>query len=156
MVKINRIILTENGFTLIETLIALIITGILTISTFPTLLRLYDFYQLNQVVSTLQSDLHYIRDHNMGPYKSSERLSIRIYAFENRYTVSFDPHGQTHLPRQLHQNITIPLTYPLMILTFTSQGTVSQGFTLPIRSKYYSKELVFSIGTGGFDIRDSE
>ena len=149
-----RLVYNPSGFTLIETIISLVITGILTLVSIPTILRLHDYHQLNQAVTVLQADLHYVRDFNMGPLKSDELLSIWIYSLENRYVVAIGPHGRVHIPRQLPKNVTIPLGSEIMTLTFSRQGSVSSGQSLTIRSKYYTKRLVFSIGTGGFDIRN--
>ena len=152
----KKLVFTNKGFTLIEALISLVITGILSLIAIPISLRLYDYHQLNQALIVLQSDLHYVRDFNMGPQASNQLLSILIYSQENRYDITIGAHGIGHISRQLPKNVHISSGYPILSLTFNRQGGVSSAQSIPIRSKYYSKLLVFSIGTGGFDIRDEK
>jgi len=148
-------ILNESGFTLIETLISLVITSVLTLTTVPTILRLYDYHNLNQAATVLQSDLHFIRDFNMGPLKGNTMLSIRIFTLRDQYLIDISPRGGPYKERYLPKNVTIPHGNQVIDIIFNTQGNITQGGkTLMIRSKYYSRYLVFSIGTGGFDVRD--
>ena len=145
--------LNQVGFTLIEALISLVITGILSLVTFPMILRLYDYHHLNQALAVLQADLHYVRDFNMGGSYSNNSMSLIIYAQENRYELRMNSQQKVHTERILPKNVEMPLLYPVTEITFNTQGNLSLGQTLLVRSKYYSRYVVFSIGSGGFDIR---
>ena len=68
-------ILNQKGFTLIEALLALLITGTLSLISFPPLVKLYDGIKLNQAIALLQSDLNYIRQANMMPFHKTEPTS---------------------------------------------------------------------------------
>ena len=54
-------ILNQKGFTLIEALLALLITGTLSLISFPPLVKLYDGIKLNQAIALLQSDLTFAK-----------------------------------------------------------------------------------------------
>ncbi|MDE5977192.1 MAG: type II secretion system GspH family protein [Turicibacter sp.] len=143
----------QKAFTLIEALIALSITGIIYLISVPAVMNIYDYLKLNQATALFQSDLHYIREHNMMPFQNNS-LSLRIYHKENYYVI-------------LKNNKTITLTRQLPIgvnfgavststtdLTFNKLGHISNGTTLTIQSGAFKKNIVFSIGTGGIDIRE--
>lgn len=145
----------QKGFTLVETLLALIITGILYSISMPSLVKLYDFIKLNQFISVLQSDLHYIREYNMLPIKG-DKLTLQIYHKHNYYVI-LDNSSTVKERRDFPYQVTIPSTSSSTTdITFNNLGHVSSGKTLTIKSHYFKKNVVFSIGTGGIDIRDSD
>ena len=57
----------QKAFTLIEALIALVITGMIYLLYAPTFIKLYDYIKLNQAISMLQSDLHYVPEKQYAP-----------------------------------------------------------------------------------------
>lgn len=146
-------ILNQKGFTLIEALLALLITGTLSLISFPPLVKLYDGIKLNQAIALLQSDLNYIRQANMMPFQGGT-YTLRIYHKENKYALR--QNGTNQQLRTLPQGISFPsVSTTLTDLAFNNLGHIGGGQTLLIKSKYQEKKIVFSIGTGGIDIRDS-
>lgn len=143
----------QKAFTLIEALIALVITGMIYLLFAPTFIKLYDCIKLNQAISMLQSDLHYVRENNMLPLQGST-LSLRIYHKQNYYLI-LQNGSKTKLKRELPQGVSIPANVNMTDITFNNLGHVASGKTFIIQSEYFKKNLVFSIGTGGIDIRDA-
>ncbi len=143
----------QKAFTLIEAILALSITGVLYFFSLPSFLRFYDYIKLNQAISVLQSDLHYIRESNMLPLQNNS-LSIRIYHKQNYYLI-LQNGSKAKLKRDLPQGVSIPSSVTMTDLTFNSNGHVSSGKTLIIQSEHFKKNIVFSIGIGGIDIRDT-
>ena len=119
----------------------------------PTFIKLYDYIKLNQAISMLQSDLHYVRENNMLPLQGST-LSLRIYHKQNYYLI-LQNGSKTKLKRELPQSVSIPANVNMTDITFNNLGHVASGKTFIIQSEYFKKNLVFSIGTGGIDIRDA-
>ena len=76
----------QKGFTLVEALLALLITGVLFLLSFPPFLKLYDHIKLNQAIALLQSDLNYIRQANMMPLQGGA-YTLRIYHKQNSYVL---------------------------------------------------------------------
>ena len=142
--------LTNRGFTLTEVLIALAITGFLTLTTFPFLLRLYDYLKLNQALMVLEADLHYVRNFNMVP-RENERMTLRIFHEENRYVLLVGDVVQDE--RVLPRNISILGANPTTNIRFNEAGNLGMGRTLHVESNYYSRRVVFAVGIGGFEIR---
>jgi len=150
----KHVSINQVGFTLVEALVSLIITSILSLMAFPTILRLYDYHLLNQTVTVLQGDLHHTRDYNMSGSHSNDYMSMIIYSQEDRYELRTSALKVIHTERDLPKNVRMPLAYPITEITFNTQGNLSRGQSLLVKSKYYSKNIVFSIGIGGIDIRD--
>ena len=73
----------QKGFTLIEALLAITITGMIYLISMPPLIKLYDYMKLNQAISTFQSDLYFVRESNM----LSNPLTLRIYHKQNYYVI---------------------------------------------------------------------
>lgn len=145
---------TQKGFTLIEALLALSITGMIYLISAPTFIKLYDYIKLNETISVLQSDLHYVREYNMMTIQGST-LSIRIYHKQNYYVV-IQNNSQIKIKRELPLGVSIPSVSTTMTeLTFNNLGHVSSGKTITIQSEHFKKNIVFSIGTGGIDIREA-
>lgn len=143
----------QKAFTLIEALIALVITSMIYLLFTPTFIKLYDYIKLNQAISVLQSDLHYVRENNMLPLQGNT-LSLRIYHKQNYYLML--QNGSTpKLKRELPQGISIPANVNITDITFNHLGHVASAKTFIIQSEHFKKNLVFSIGTGGIDIRDA-
>lgn len=144
----------QKAFTLIEALLALTITGIIYLISAPTFIKLYDHMKLNQATSVLQSDLHYVREYNMMPIQGST-LSIRIFHKQNYYVI-IQNNSKIKIKRQFPPGISIPsVSANTTDLTFNNLGHVSNGKTMTIQSEHFKKNIVFSIGTGGIDIREA-
>lgn len=143
----------QKGFTLVEALLALLITGVLFLLSFPPFLKLYDYIKLNQAIALLQSDLNYIRQANMMPLQGGA-YTLRIYHKQNSYVLRQG--GVDLQTRVFPTGVFIPsVSTTSTDLSFNNLGHITRGLTLTIKSKYYEKKIVFSIGTGGIDIRDS-
>ena len=146
-------ILNQKGFTLIEALLALLITGTLSLISFPPLVKRYDGIKRKQAIALRQSDLNDIRQANMMPFQGGT-YTLRIYHKENKYALR--QNGTNQQLRTLPQGISFPsVSTTLTDLSFNNLGHIGGGQTLLIKSKYQEKKIVFSIGTGGIDIRDS-
>lgn len=143
----------QKGFTLIEAIITLSITGVLYFISVPNFLRLYDYIKLNQAISVLQSDLLYIKELNMLPLENNS-FSIRIYHQQNYYLILQNA-SKVKLKRTLPQGVRIPNAAQITDIKFNANGHISSGKTLTIQSEQFKKNIVFSIGTGGMDIRDA-
>ena len=142
----------ERGFTLIEALISLIIVTIFTLVSYPFVISLYDYFQLNQVLTTLQADLHRVRDFNMMPLQEEEQMTLRIYHQENRYVILVG--NQVQELRHFPGNVTMPHQNAISNITFNSQGNLGMGRTMIVRSREHERRVVFSVGMGGFDVRE--
>lgn len=141
----------DKGFTLIETLISLAIVATLSIASFPFVVQLFDYMQLNQVITVLQSDLHYLRDMNMMQLDDAPLRYIRIYHDEQRYVLIRGE--EIEFERFFPSTIQIPHSQPISIIRFNSAGNLGQGRTLQIESNHHQRQFVFSVGMGGFDVR---
>jgi len=143
--------LNNHGFTLTEALISLAITSILASFSLPSLSRFYDHFQINQAVAVLQSDLHRVRDHNMVPLASGQSKSLVIDHADNSYAIV---KGDVAVAsRRLPTRVTISGDGATRI-SFTASGNISRAGTLTVASRYHTRRLVFSIGIGGFDVRE--
>ena len=111
--NLNRITSSQKGFTLIEALLAITITGMIYLISMPPLIKLYDYYVI------LQNGTKII------------------------------------LNRQLPTGITIPANLNMTDIRFNNLGHTTSGRTLTMQSEQFKKNIVFSIGIGGIDIRDA-
>jgi len=142
----------EKGFTLIEALLCLVILGIFTTLSVDFVLRLTDYIRLNSALSVFQDDLHYSRVFNMLRSSESGRMSIRILHENNRYEILVNDVVQKE--RELPRGIRIPSANQVSTLSFNERGNLGQGRTLVFASNYRQRQVVFSIGVGGFDVRE--
>lgn len=143
--------MAEQGFTLTEALISLMITSLLTSFSLPSLARFYDEFNLNQALSVLQADLNRVRDFNMVPLQNGLAKAVVINHDDNTYelVLGTDPIAKRHLPPRVHIE-----GAGTTRITFTSSGNISRAGSLVVSSRYQQKRMVFSIGIGGIDIRD--
>jgi len=142
----------ERGFTLIEALISLVIVAVFAFISYPFVISLYDYFQLNQMLTTFQADLHLVRDVNMMPLQGEESMTLRIYHQENRYVVLVG--NQMQASRDFPRNVTMPHQNIVSNITFNSQGNLGMGRTIVVRSREHERRVVFSVGVGGFDVRE--
>jgi len=143
--------INQQGFTLTEALISLIITGLLTSFSLPSLARLYDEFQLHQALAVLQSDLHRVRDYNMVPLQSGLRKEVVIDHDNDVYELVLG--SETLAKRRLPDRVSIEGS-GMSRISFTSSGNISRPGSFTVNSRYLTKRVVFSIGIGGIDIRD--
>ena len=148
--NLNRITSSQKGFTLIEALLAITITGMIYLISMPPLIKLYDYMKLNQAISTFQSDLYFVRESNM----LSNPLTLRIYHKQNYYVI-LQNGTKIILNRQLPTGVTIPANLNMTDIRFNNLGHTTSGRTLTMQSEQFKKNIVFSIGIGGIDIRDA-
>ncbi|MGL4372616.1 MAG: type II secretion system protein [Turicibacter sp.] len=114
------------------------------------MLRLLDHGYMNQTLATFKSDLNLVRQHNMIP--GSKKLQLKVSSSQTDYVIQYSATLKTYLSRTLPSQIKIKLS-PTAPITFNERGNISAGKTIPITSRYDTKNVVFSIGTGGLDIR---
>lgn len=141
----------EQGFTLVEALISLIIVAILSLVSYPFIVNLYDYICLNQAIITFQSDLHYVRDFNMMPLAGDQRMTLRIHHHEDRYVILIG--NDILLERDLPNRVTMPHVDSISEISFNRQGNLGQGRTIQVVSQTNQRDVVFSVGVGGFDVR---
>jgi len=141
----------ERGFTLIEALVSLVIVSIFTLVSFPFVVNLYDYIRLNQALTMIQADLHYVRDFNMMPLQDDQRMTLRIYHDQDRYVILANQ--EVRLERDLPQNVSMPSQNTVTNITFNARGNLGMGRTILITSSQHERRLVFSVGVGGFDVR---
>ena len=106
--------------------------------------------KLNQAISTFQSDLYFVRESNM----LSNPLTLRIYHKQNYYVI-LQNGTKIILNRQLPTGVTIPANLNMTDIRFNNLGHTTSGRTLTMQSEQFKKNIVFSIGIGGIDIRDA-
>lgn len=145
----------SQGFTLIETLIALSITGIIILVTSSSFLKLYDYVNLNQALSVLQDDLSYARQYNMITHSTNERMILKIYHDKGYYELVKGNSSQPFIHRPLPPRVKIESSYPISDIIFNALGHVSKGQSFIVKTPGFKKQIVFSIGIGGIDIRDA-
>ena len=114
------------------------------------IIKLYDYMKLNQAISTFQSDLYFVRESNM----LSNPLTLRIYHKQNYYVI-LQNGTKIILNRQLPTGVTIPANLNMTDIRFNNLGHTTSGRTLTMQSEQFKKNIVFSIGIGGIDIRDA-
>lgn len=141
----------EDGFTLIEALISLVILSMVSLVSFTFILNLHDYIRLNRVLSVFQADLHYARDFNMMQLDGDAQMVIRIYHHENRYVILMGDVVQNE--RKLPNPISIPHQNTISNIRFNERGNLGVGRTFVFLSRYYERSVVFSVGAGGFDVR---
>jgi len=142
----------EQGFTLIEAIISLIILSILSLNSVTFVVNLHDYIQLNRVLAVFQADLHDARDVNMMQLSGQQRRIIRIYHNENRYVIL--DNNIVQVEREFPRNITVARgQHALSEISFNDRGNLGVARTFVFSSSYHTRSVVFSIGTGGFDVR---
>jgi len=141
----------EWGFTLIEALISLVILGIIALTSFNFVLNLQDYIRLNNVLAVFQADLHYARDFNMMNLAGDEQMVVRIYHNEDRYVILVG--NELRNERVLPTNISIPSNNNISNINFNNRGNLGAGRSIVFLSRYHERRVVFSVGTGGFDVR---
>ena len=146
----NKMSLNQKGFTLIEALLAITITGMIYLIGMPPLIKLYDYMKLNQAISTFQSDLYFVRESTM----LDDPLTLRIYHKQNYYVI-LQNGTKIIINRELPTGITIPANLNITDIRFNNLGHTTSGRTLTMKSEHFKKNIVFSIGIGGIDIRDA-
>lgn len=151
MIRLNN----SKGFTLIEALISIWITGSLILVSSFSLLRLYDYINLNQSLAVLQDDLAYVRQYNMLPHQTNNRMILQIYHDKGYYNLVKGNQAEAFIHRPLPPRVKIESAYPVSDILFNSLGHISKGQSFIVKTPSFSKEIVFSIGMGGIDIRDS-
>ena len=144
----------SKGFTLIEALIALSITGSLILISSFSLIRLYDYLNLNQSLAVLQDDLAYTRQYNMLTHQNNNRMILQIYHDKGYYHLVKGNQAEAFIHRPLPPRVKIESAYPVSEIHFNNLGHISKGQTFSVKTPSFSKEIVFSIGIGGIDIRD--
>lgn len=142
----------ERGFTLVEALISLVIVATFTLISSPFVISLYDYFQMNRVLTTFQADLHRVRDFNMMPLQGEERLILRIYHQENRYVILAG--NQVEESRDFPGHVTMPHQNRVSNISFNEQGNLGMGRTIVVQSREHERRVVFSVGMGGFDVRE--
>ena len=142
----------ERGFTLLEAIISLVIVGVLSLVSYSFIVNLYDYIQLNRVVTVFQSDLHYARDFNMMPFDNEEQMMLRIYHQEDRYVLMVD--NEVRIERKLPRNISFPHINTVSNISFNQRGNLGAGRTILLSGRSHEKRIVFSVGVGGFDVRN--
>ncbi|HAX72427.1 MAG TPA: prepilin-type cleavage/methylation domain-containing protein, partial [Firmicutes bacterium] len=140
-----------KGFTLVETLIGLFITGMIVLMCTVPLMQFLDYVQFSQVLSTFRQDVNVVRQHNLTPGNSF--LQLRIYPASQKYEVQYVSTLDVYIRRELPKNINLSCSGTLCTISFNSVGNISQARTLQATSSYFKKQLVFSVGGGGLDIR---
>lgn len=143
----------QKGFTLIEALITLSISGILILVTSPSLIKLYDYINLNQTLSTIQGDLAYMRQNNMMVKSSGHPMNLKIYRTKGYYDLISTDGSILYARRTLPPGINVIGSSNIITITFNPLGHVEKGQTLTVKSHHFQKSIVFSIGAGGVDIR---
>ena len=84
-------------------------------------------------------------------YKKFELLKRQFHQKEEKKNNS-----KIKIKRQFPPGISIPsVSANTTDLTFNNLGHVSNGKTITIQSEHFKKNIVFSIGTGGIDIREA-
>lgn len=141
----------ERGMTLVEALISLIIVSIVSMISYPFIVNLYDYILLNQAVITFQADLHYVRDFNMMPLGKDQRMTLQIHHHEDRYVILIG--NDVQLERKLPNRVKMPHDDPISDISFNRQGNLGRGRTLRVASQMNERNVVFSAGVGGFDVR---
>ncbi|MCL2559197.1 MAG: prepilin-type N-terminal cleavage/methylation domain-containing protein [Turicibacter sp.] len=142
---------SERGFTLIEALISLVIVAMLSLISYPFIVDLYDYMQLNQAITTLQADLHRVRDVNMMPLQPGARMALHIHHNEGRYVLLMG--GNVIAERTFPSRVSMPHGSAISEISFNARGNLGQGRTLRIESRAHTRDIVFSVGVGGFDVR---
>jgi len=141
----------EKGFTLTEGLISLFIISIVTTISFTFLIHIHDYLRLNQIMTMLTTDLHYIRDVNMIPMGQETRVSLRFYPQEDKYVILSG--NEIVKTRNFPNNINLINNTGSNTITFSEMGNLGQGRTLTFQSRFFTRLVVFSVGVGGFEVR---
>lgn len=144
---------TQKGFTLIEALIALSITGTLVLVSSTSFLKLYDYINLNQTLAMIQADLAYTRQFNMLLTASNQKLNLKVHRQKGYYELITTDGTLLTERRNLPPGITLSGSENTITLSFNLLGHVEKGQTITVNSRYFTKFIVFSIGAGGIDIR---
>ncbi len=150
--NIFKLIKNKSGFTVLESLIALAILSLTLAHTLPLLHQTMDTFSLNRTLSTFRSDLALVRQHNMTP--SRHPLQLKIYPDQVTYEVQTTIGAKTLLKRSLPPGLYFKTNQTQHLITFNGSGNISHAHTLRLMSPYQTKHIVFSIGSGGIDIRD--
>ena len=143
----------RHGFTLIESMISLAIISLMLLCTLPTCSYLLDTLYLNQTLSTFRADLTLVRLQNMT--ESRTPWTVRLDKSETRYTITPVIGSQSQVfIRHLPIGMNFDINHKQRDIHFTSAGTAKHPNTYPLTSRYTTKDVVISIGTGGITIRD--
>lgn len=138
---------SEQGFTLLETLLVLSIVIVITSIPILKLAPLYQQQKTQHFLEQLEDDLLYAQ-----LYALSNSATVRVYFYyqQSTYRVIVGSTNQPILTRSYDKDIKIdPFTLGSTV-TFRSNGNVSNAGTIRITIQEARYNLVFMIGKGRF------
>jgi len=149
MVQYRLIIrqVNEKGFTLIETLLALVITTLLFVITIPLITQSFSEYHKQNFIDILASDVQLIQNLSMGNNEFA-----RIYLQKDHYVLyqSFTPDQvwMRNYPERLSAH-----TSNLQI-RFTSSGQIRDPNSIYMKYEDRDFQIIFPFGKGRFYVRE--
>ncbi|WP_062198572.1 competence type IV pilus minor pilin ComGD [Massilibacterium senegalense] len=137
----------EHGFTLIELLIVLMLGSFMTIITFIHFRTMFETYETNQFIKTLQSDLAMMQQQS-AVYRQMYRLEIN--QTKKQYVIrNVNTNQNVHIrPIPSHMDMTIFPVSPHF--TFTSNGIPLQYRSFQITTKQKTIQIRFLLTRGRF------
>ena len=137
----------DRGFTLIETIIVLIILGIVAAISMPNFFALLNRYQVNNALEQLLGGIRETQQRAM-----SQRRLCRINIDTGTNTLTANPNGCLLNTRNIDDNINIRTNIPGSTpnITFSSKGTTTRMGTIVLSSDntQLQKCFVISLGLG--------
>src|SRR5690606_29805921 len=140
----------QKGFTLIETLIVLIIMTVILSFSMMSLHSFINYIEKKLFIDQIQSDIYY--SHSIA-ISQKETVVVRFTRTGSRYEIVKGSTGELILEKRLPNSISIESS-TLPAFTITPDGTVSNFGKIVFRQKDKRFELAFSIGRGRFHIKE--
>lgn len=135
---------SNGGFTLLETLLVLSITTIVIAITTMSITKVNANNQLNQVVLSFTNDYESMRLNSLKTKAKSE-----IIFSKNGYQVYY----QNDLIKTVNtNNIEISNNYTNSLST-NKNGNINRAGTVSFTNKYKTKDVVFFLGEGNYEIK---
>ncbi|GIN85494.1 competence protein ComGD [Heyndrickxia sporothermodurans] len=138
----------NNGFTLVEMLVVLLIFSLLLLFGGYSVNALRGTLERDVFFNQLEADLYYVQNYAINRHES---VFVQFYPFYDRYTVTSINTKEVLLNRQL------PSTIDMMEGSFTSyiitpDGNTNKFGTIKFKRNQTEIRLIFNIGRGRFRI----
>jgi competence protein ComGD len=146
-----RSVLRNNGYTLIEALIVVLIFTTLLSWSFFSLSPLKDHIEKKAFIASIQSDLYYLQSYSSN-YQATVKLTF--YPNKNMYSARDMESGNIVTSRELPTYTSIVYNSSLKEVTFYPNGNTNKFGSLYLQVQDSFIKLTMQIGQGRFDVQE--
>lgn len=150
MLKKLWLLQNNQGFTLTEMTIVLMIVTVVSSISFGNFKLAYDAQKRNEFIFQLKQDLHFAQQMAI-----SHNSSINVVFLNGSKQYQIRKGGNVNVKRPFHEDVTfVPGTLSLHDITFLQDGNARKSGTLVIKIGTYKYRLVLQLGRGRFYIEE--